>query len=90
MCVVSMIYDHYYDKFREWNDRLTPPTYLLAPMPTQAEIDEFRKLLDRAREYDRKHNQPDCELEEKKQKLLKLAKDLGIDISFVNEAVVQQ
>jgi len=48
-----------------------------SPIP-QSEIDEFHILLDRAREYDKRMNQPDCELEEKKQKLLKVAEELGI------------
>lgn len=83
MCVVSMVIDHYLDK---WNPPpLTPGiTYPLTPQRTipQADIDEFYRLLERAREYDRKHNQPDCELEEKKNKLKKLALDLGVEISF--------
>lgn len=82
MCAVSMIADHYHDK---WSQPPYIPNafpYLPIVMPTAAEIAEFHKLLDRAREYDKKYNQPDCELEEKKQKLTKLAKELGINISF--------
>src|SRR5262245_66368502 len=45
------------------------------PMPTQIEIDEFRRLLERAREYDKKYNQPDCEMDEKRDKLKALAKE---------------
>ena len=98
MCVVSMIYDHYWDK---WN-RHHPP-YDLLPLPspqfppsrggsglapfvtspiTPEEIAEFRKLLERAREYDKKHNEPNCELEEKKARLRKLAEEMGVTISF--------
>lgn len=79
MCVVSMIMDHYHEK---WRDKT--PTWIV-PMPaiSPTEIDEFRKLLDRAREYDKKHNQPDCELEEKRQKLKKLADELGVKIDFL-------
>ena len=63
MCVVSMVFDHYWEM---WNERrrqvpwvqpaVYPPMYPVIP---QSEIDEFRKLLDRAREYDRKNNEPD-------------------------------
>lgn len=58
---------------------------LLKPKPpaiTNEEVEEFRRLLDRAREYDRKHSQPECEMAEKKRKLLKLAEDLGVRINF--------
>lgn len=52
------------------------------PQISPAEIEEFRKLLERAREYDKKHNEPDCEIEEKKQKLRELAEQLGVKIEF--------
>jgi len=64
---------------------------------TQEEVNEFRKLVEefkkdmvemnkllkRAKEYDKKMNQPDCEMDEKKQKLMELAKLMGVDIEFV-------
>lgn len=85
MCVYSMIMDHYDDKWRRLVQSPSPVIQLqpIPPaMPSQEEIDEFHRLLERAREYDRKHNQPDCELEEKKRKLQKLADELGIEINF--------
>jgi hypothetical protein len=87
MCVMSMIFDHYHDKWGQ-----PPYTPWTAPTPYQPfrespvsdeEIKEFRKLLERAREYDRKNNQPDCELEEKRQKLKKLSEELGVKIDFI-------
>lgn len=75
MCVYSMIADHYIDK---WTP-IAPP---IRPI-TQEEIDEFKKLLDRAREYDRKNKQPDCELEDKKKKIKELADQLGVEIDFL-------
>ena len=96
MCVVSMIMDHYYDKWQPYNPYVPPyivpgvPPYVpyVAPatpsrLPTDDEIEEFRKLLERAREYDKKNNEPDCELQEKKDKLLKLAEELGVKIDFL-------
>lgn len=90
MCVVSMVMDHYHDEWwRRYRQTTTPvspwppPPPLPPSIPTPQEIDEFRRLLERAREYDRKNNEPDCELEEKRQKLKDLAKQLGVDISFV-------
>lgn len=104
MCVVSMVMDHYTDKWRRWvptDDKAwpwptVPPTlpggdyvpYIPPPTPTppspltQEEIDEFRKWIREAREYDRKNNQPDCELDEKKQLLEEIARKLGVEISF--------
>lgn len=84
MCAISMITDHYIDKWGEINKQNLPYILpnVLQPKITPEEINEFHRLLDRAREYDKKHNQPDCELEEKKQKLIKLSEELGIKISF--------
>ena len=56
---------------------------LPTPQITKEEIEEFRKLLDRAREYDKRNNEPDCETKEKKEKLLALAKELGVEINFL-------
>lgn len=89
MCTVSMIYDHFHEKWK-WIEVPKPDlTPLVYPPPppvppiSREEIEEFRKLLERAREYDRKHNQPDCELEEKRQKLKELAETLGVEIAFL-------
>lgn len=86
MCVVSMIMEHQWDK---WNKRYEPfipsrpfkPT--MPPPPTDEEIEEFRKLIERAKEYDKKNNEPECENEKKRQLLLDLAKQLGIEINFI-------
>lgn len=89
MCVVSMIMDHYHDKWAPYYPQPTVPVYppvpyVPMPMPVPAispeEVSEFRRLLERARAYDRKHNEPDCELEEKKRKVRELAKALGVDL----------
>ncbi len=91
MCSMSMVMDW---KGDEWNKRyfqqpFTVPTVpyvipgTLPPPPTQQEIDEFRNLLERAREYDRRNNEPDCELEEKKKRLRDMADQLGLKIEFV-------
>ncbi len=80
MCVVSMISDHYFDK---WSPRQSGTVTTFPDLPTQKEIDEFRELLRKAREYDKANNQPDCELQSKKDRLLKLAEELGIKIDFL-------
>ena len=73
MCVYSMIADHYLDKWKQLPpvryDPLYPQPYspvvvpVVVPRPavpaiSQEELDEFRKLLRRARAYDRKNNEP--------------------------------
>ena len=61
------------------------PIYVPQPLPrpiTQDEVDELRELLRKAKEYDKKTNQEDCELEEKKEKLRKLAREYGLEIEF--------
>lgn len=81
MCVYSMIVDA---RFDDWQRRYPP--FSPTPMPTQQEIDEFRRLLEKAREYDRANSvrtADDCETEEKRQRILELAKKLGINIEFV-------
>lgn len=97
MCVVSMIYDHYHDKWKEMlpvqpiaplKPEQTPFKFIF-PLTSQEledlrkDIEEFKKLLERAREYDRKNNQPDCEMEEKRERVKKLAKELGVEIDFI-------
>jgi hypothetical protein len=72
-------------KLGTWQERYFPtyPPLNPSPMPTQAEIDEFRRLLERAREYDKQHGEPDCELEEKRQRIKELADKLGVKVEFV-------
>lgn len=87
MCTVSMIMDHYGDKWKGLKpiDTTTSPFVVTYPEPaiTDEEIREFRDLLERARKYDEEHGEPDCELREKKQKILDLAEEYGIEIDFL-------
>lgn len=90
MCVTSMVMDHYWDKWKPqpvwpqpapiWIEHIPPPA---PPTITKEEIEEFRRLLERAREYDRRNNEPECELDEKKQRIQKLADELGVKIDFL-------
>lgn len=117
MCVVSMIQEHYKDKWGkppyrwpqqdpyQWPNQdpyLSPPSEseesfkerlkkfmdevnkqpadkgpVQKPISNE-EIEEFRQLLTKAREYDQKNNQPDCGLEDKRKRLLELAEELGV------------
>ena len=48
----------------------------------KARVAALEEALQAAREYDRKTNQPDCDDEEKKAALQKIADQLGIEIKF--------
>lgn len=86
MCASSMIVDYYYEK---WSLVPVPPTlptlFLDMPVISPEEVTGFRKLLERARDYDKKTNQEKCETSDKVKKLKQLAKELGIDLSFIEE-----
>jgi hypothetical protein len=69
--------DHYMER---WAPLVTFP-HVSNPIP-QSDIDEFYRLLERAREYDRKNREPDCEMEEKKAAVKKIAEQLGVTIQF--------
>lgn len=45
-------------------------------------LHSFEELLRRAKKYDEEHNQPDCELDEKRQALKRIADELGVEIRF--------
>ncbi len=84
MCVVSMVMDHYTEKwFRPYQIDFSNP-------PTRQEFDdlkkdvlEMRELLKRAKIYDEENGQKDCELEEKKEIIRKVAEAVGIDIEEI-------
>jgi hypothetical protein len=87
MCTVSMVADHYQDKWRHIYDQYTSPTYV---GPTRAEFDALKKevedlkaLLKRAKEYDVRNNEPDCEIAEKMEVLRKIAQLVGISLDDV-------
>jgi hypothetical protein len=85
MCVVSMIMDHYTEKWHQRLPNIYPTEFpvITPPAITSEEIAEFKRLLERAREYDNKNNEPDCELQEKRDTIKKLAKQLGVEIEFL-------
>ena len=45
-------------------------------------FEELKRLLDRAKKYDKDNNEPNCEMDSKKAALKEIAKQLGIEISF--------
>jgi hypothetical protein len=45
-------------------------------------------LIEAAKDYDRKHNEPDCETEDKMELLRRVAKAVGIDLDDVIKQAV--
>lgn len=106
MCVVSMVGDHYRDKWgeRDWFPKVWPPQpYRVYPNQTRPsipvdreefdrlkdEVRELRDLLKRAKEYDERNNEPECEVEEKMEILRRVAELVGVDLSDVIGKPVQ-
>ena len=50
----------------------------IVPFPSKEELDEFYEALRKAKELDIKDNNPDCGTEEKRRRLLELARQLKI------------
>lgn len=91
MCTVSMIGDHYSDKFRsQWPQIFAPQPFTLTPPGPQVTREEFESLqrevremvalLRRAKIYDAEHNEPDCEMDEKMAALRLVARLIGVDL----------
>ncbi len=96
MCVVSMISDFYQDKWRiPSNPNPQPYTWTTTTTPlfkdiTREEFDSLKKevedmkaLLIKAKIYDEKNNEPNCEMENKVAFLKEVAKFVGIDLEDV-------
>lgn len=96
MCAVSFIMDWGIDKLNRLNSILEESKYYsmassdivvnkaLEGAQVSYEkiytINTLEELIPLAKEYDEKTGQPDCELEEKKNQLLKLAEGYGLSI----------
>jgi hypothetical protein len=95
MCSYSMIADHYGQKWRDQypgiNDLYRQPGGIgqvhVAGFVSKGEFDALKKevadlkeLLIKAKEYDARTGQPDCEAEDKTAILRAVAKLVGIDI----------
>jgi hypothetical protein len=102
MCTVSMVMDHYGDKWWKYTNPVPAPmpginsapfSWPVAPEISRAEFDQLKRevedmkaLLKPAVKYDEEHNQPDCELEEKVAKVREVCKLVGVDIDDVLNA----
>ena len=86
MCVVSMVGDHYNDKFEKnypnlwYNPLNSPPITRQEFDELKRDVKEMKELLKRAKKYDEDNNEPDCEIAEKFKKLQEIAKLVDIDL----------
>ena len=89
MCVVSMVGDHFQDKWNKY-----PYVDLLNKAQLgditrwefeelKKEVKEMKDLLVKAKIYDNQHNEPDCEIEDKMKFLKECAKLVGIDLDDI-------
>lgn len=86
MCVVSMVMDHYKDKWiLPSTGTITFPPYLTREEFEQLkkEVLEMKELLKKAKIYDEENNQPDCEMEEKVELVRKVAKLVGVELDDI-------
>lgn len=87
MCVVSMIGDHYHDKwnkpdYQDWFGRIDTITKEEFNS-LKKEVEEMKELLKKAIKYDEINNQPHCEIEEKIATLKKVAELLGVSLKDI-------
>lgn len=93
MCVVSMTGDFFDDRWRKtypWAQPSNPPIIIQPQSVPKEEFDALRRevellrdLLVKSKEYDKKNSEPDCEIDEKMNKLREIAKLVGIDLDDV-------
>lgn len=91
MCVVSMIGDHFNEKWEPFKPYVNPYNQLpFQPSVSRQEfealkkeVEEMKKLLIKAKKYDARNNEPNCEIEEKMDFLKKVAALVGIDLDEI-------
>jgi hypothetical protein len=96
MCVASAVSNDWINRNSDWQ-RMFPigtapaiPSHPIWNGPTREEFDalkkemqELKKLLIAAKQYDEATGQPDCEMEDKVELITKLAKLVGVDMQEV-------
>jgi len=105
MCVVSMVGDFYDEKWfppikpqqNPFNKTTISTEDLgkwLAPTRKEfdalkKEVEEMKKLLQKALEYDKKNNEPHCEMEDKVVLLKKVAELVGVSLEDIFPPIQQ-
>jgi hypothetical protein len=87
MCTVSMIGDYYDDKWKQPDySKYFQNIHNVSRQEFEAlkkEVEEMKKLLLKAKEYDEKSGQPHCEMESKVAKLKEIAELMGVNLEEV-------
>lgn len=89
MCVVSMVIDQYSQWWwqRQQQPQIVPGAYPTVipskPQLTDEEVKQFREMVARAKQYDIDNDEPNCEMDEKKQRIRKYAKELGVELGEI-------
>lgn len=97
MCVVSMVMDHFndkwdkpqYDPLRQYINNVRGFNQVELDRlkvdfeNLKKEVEEMKALLKRAKLYDEANNEPNCELETKMTMLRKIAEIVGVDLDEI-------
>ena len=89
MCVVSMIFEHYEDKWDRysWYPKNPSPPFIPITIPKddiediKKDLEELKRLIKRGRKYDIANNQPDCESDEKSRIIRHIASACGMEVT---------
>ena len=92
MCTTSMVGDHYSEKYRDhfnlpginWTGAL-PAVYVQKHEfdALKREVEDMKKLLLRAKDYDERNGEPHCEMDEKVALLKRVAELVGVNLDEV-------
>lgn len=91
MCTVSMVGDHYDNKWKKPEYQQFFHQIKVEPEKVdkkdfdalKKEVEDMKALLKKAKIYDQDHGEPNCEIESKIAKLKEIAELMGVDISEV-------
>jgi hypothetical protein len=90
MCSVSMVSDHYKDNFiQRWPSMQQQAAFILPQVSRaefdalKAEVEDMKKLLLRAKDYDERNGEPHCEMDEKVALLKRVAELVGVNLDEV-------
>jgi hypothetical protein len=87
MCVVSMVGDHFQQKWEQpnyqqiWGNLNQVSRTEFDSL--KKEVEDMKKLLERAVEYDKKNNESNCETEDKIKLLKEITNLMGVDLSNI-------
>jgi len=95
MCVVSMVMDHYNERWPKEYPWIQQPTvtYCYSDVTRaefealKKEVENLKELLVKATEYDRRNNEPNCEIEEKVAAVKKIAELVGVSLDDILKGV---